>query len=196
MNKLLKIVFIILLMALLGEMGYYLYSFYGVKTGSEGKSTTTVPTLAPTVSLTTPTSTPIITKRNLKTDITQFVMEVVNNGLIDKSYIVSEYKGKIISLQDQNVSPPPPSASPNSQYQPLLLITLEKDTLEKDKRENPKINFYFNDKELLILKIKRQANGENIELGVQDLKVGQEVMIRETWDLIKNNISSYEITIL
>ena len=188
MNKILKIIFIVLFVVLIGEVVYLFSSSYGIKTTTENVIPTATPVLL--------TATPIITKRDLTTDMTQFITEFVNNELVNKLYIVSEFKGKIISLQDQNVSPPPPSASPNSQYQPLLLITLEKDTLEKDKRENPKINFYFNDKELSILKIKRQNEGENIELGTQDLKVGQEIIVRETWDLIKNNISSYEVTIL
>ncbi len=184
MNKILKVIFVILFVILIGELAYLAYSnWYGNNAKS---NSTAVPSSAPTTNVITTSSAvteageSFSNEENLA-NITAFIKE----GLVDKAYFINEIKGNIIKLQDKGIEPP---FKTKPAYQPELFIQLEIN--RNGKQFKP--GLYFDKEELSTLTITKQ----NTKVSPQNLEIGQTIVIKENWDLIKQAVTSYEITIL
>lgn len=179
MNKILKVILVTFLIILAGEVFYYFYSFYGGKTDNKAtNSITTIPTLIPTNGF------------SIKGCLIN-TGDLINQDVLSLSYLSDEFKrGNILNITNiKDLNSPFPNTYPN--YHPVYFIKLE----TEDEKKN-KFAFYFDQTELSNLIVKKQ-NGNKIDvLSFKDLKEGQTVIIKETWDLIKKKITNYEITIL
>jgi len=147
-----------------------------------------VPSLTPT-KVPLPTQNSIFTKNDLSNeDVFARLNFLIDKEAVISSHFINEYNGKIVKLENKDIVSP---FKGNPDYQPELSILLE--TVNNSNKFS--YTLYFDKEELSFLNVKKQ-NGDSSNVTYQDLKEGQNIVVQETWDLIKKKISDYKITIL
>ena len=180
MNKLLKVIFVILLIVLVGEIAYLF-------TVSSRKPAEQAPTPTPTNQIVQARSQ---TNRISEDDETTvfYTNQSIEKGVLKKASLVNEYEGIITEVKTENVESPFPATSP---YKPEFKIAIHSNPEDP----NTYVGFFFDKTELNNLTIK-QADEPEDKTTYQDLKIGQRVNIIETYDFTTKKTIAYEITIL
>ena len=178
-NKILVAVFVVLLTVFVGEVGYLFY------TAKQAPSKTSESNVSP--SPTTPV------KRNgiqAVDDQTVESIKNINSGILSESTLINKYEGQIIkfSLEEGTSAR---SGLPDFKY------GFEMGLKGKNEESN---TFFYGESDIALMKVSSTAeDGTSQALTVQDLKVGDYIIITETWDLKKDvdhNILSISISIL
>lgn len=169
-EKLLKIIFVILIIVLLGEIGYLVYNQFQLKNPSNNQINLTSQSLEKPNDIKID---PIYNKETIESILN------LNKNIIKSSYLINEYEGEIIDLNITGGY----SKSANFEYAFFIRI----------KNGENSNSFYFSKDELEKIKI---YNNKNQELTFEDLKIDQKVKIEDKKDLlvdIKNNTISFNI---
>lgn len=177
-NKWLRFFSGLLIVVLVAEAFYLYFQFRNPK-GNESvlDNNTTTKSLSPT-----PGS---YTNRDTFNNMSQFI----DLGLVEKSSFVNEFQGEVIRLHNTDIDGPL-----DGKYERARLLIQIKKGDSKSKYTAP--IFFFTVNELGNLVIQEKSGEEIVEANWNDLQLGQTVAIEETWDLIKEEISNYKITIL
>jgi hypothetical protein len=171
-SKILKVIFVVLFVVLLGEVGYFFYSSRNQVTPSLTKEIETVPV-------------PTVIKRNGKKAVDDRTIEQIknfNSGVLKKSILQNTYSGKIIEIATNG-------NNLNNNIHYGFMIRLMGDNDETN-------TFYYNDEE--VEKIKVLKVGSQKALTIADLKKEDSVVIDETLDMtqdLDHNLVSHTISI-
>lgn len=180
MNKVLKVIFAILLFTLIGE-AVYLFTI------SSRKSAEPSPTPAPASQIVQARGQTKTISEDDKTTIL-YTNQSLEKKVLKKASLVNEYEGVVTEIKTENVGSPFPTTSP---YKPEFKIAIH----SNPKDPNTYVGFFFDKTELNALTVKQADNPED-KSTYQDLKIGQRVNIIETYDFSTKKTIAYEITIL
>lgn len=165
-EKLLKGVFFILLLVLLGEIGYLFYTNSKINSSSQKNITTNQP--SPIISYT-----PAFKNETLNS------LSYLKKSIIISSILENTYQGEIIELDTQGGY----LEKENFNFALKIRIKNKEDTN----------SFYFNKDELSKIKVYNQNKEEIL---INDIKVGDIVEIKHKLNLLEdlnNNLISFEI---
>ena len=115
------------------------------------------------------------------------INRLISKNAVTSSFITNEYIGIVTSVADKDVAPPFQNY-PN--YKPIMAISFQpKNSI------NYKFPFYFDQKEISRLTVKKMS-GKNTEMAsYKDLQAGSSVTITEKYNFITNEEPTYEIVI-
>lgn len=168
--RLLKIIFVILILVTLGELGYYVY-IQVIKTPQTEKSTKVETTLiSPTLAIENPTPTFPYTppEQAYREKYLNYLRKEKADVLIS-AITTHKFKGKIVELDTKGGI----SAVNKFQYVVKIVIQGEKGSTR---------GFLYNEKDLQIAKLIKSVNGKEEAMSINDLKVGDNVIITEVVD--------------
>jgi len=173
-NKILKIVFVVLFLVVLGEVGYFFYYSHNQ--------------IVPSVDTTKTKITPIPTQRNGKEAINNETIEEMKNynaGILKKSILQNTSSGKIVEIATNGINP-------KNNIHFAIKIKLVGDNDETN-------TFYYNDDEIKMIIINKTSDPINKNpLTINDLKEGDLITINEALDMTKDpdhNLVSNTISI-
>jgi hypothetical protein len=181
-NKILLVLFAILPLITLGEIGYYW------KITSK-KQATIQPTItqraSSSSSLSLPTSNQMAQIARERT-ITKYVDDL-QKGYISSSTLVSYYRGKFLSYTKL-------SSPENALYDGGISVSLELDIEQEDQLNN----IVIPSATLKIMKIVELQNGEESPIKIEDLKKGDQVVIQQDYNILETDpakgITAFKIT--
>jgi len=162
MSKILKIIFVILLLVTAGELGYYVY-FQAVRTPREEKKQTTSSSPIPTLFLKEIKNNPNAVSIKSVGDEIQYLKEMHEDGVLLSSAVNTQYKGSIIKIERKEGIVP----YNNFKYSAIIVL--------RGKQKN--FDFVLSEEELRLSKIYKIVNGEEKEISFDDLKVGDSISL-------------------
>lgn len=169
-TKLSKIIFTILLLVTLGELTYYGYTQI-VKTPQLDKSVQTEATISPPA-LPIGESTPILPYTPPEQAYKENYLNSLRKQKADiliSSIVTHKYKGKIIKLDTKG------GINPFNKFEYAVVIEIQG---EKGSR----IGFLYNERDLQIANLIKSSNGKEETISINDLKIGDDVIITEVKD--------------
>ena len=191
-HRLFKTIFVILILVILGELGYYAYIQFNIKKyiRADTNSTTTQ------MNVTTSAIYQSLTKSNQKIQIDESYMNGVTaylvhqrdikDGLISTSTLIDKYEGTIMEIENKKGLMPVETGG--AYYSIKMRI----------KTKNSKETFlFFTDASIARTKIITSNLQNDKKLTISDLRVGDDVEVTYTFDLLKpatDNVT--EVTIV
>lgn len=194
--RLLKIVFVILLLVTFGELGYYVYYQFSIKRDThEDTSLATTQINNPTLTV------PEENKEDPKicvpvNDSSSFLNTAILEQLkfipaaLTSSNLTNVYQGEIVELNlDGGRLPIDKSKYKNTskeyiEYQIGLKI--------KKETENETLDFYWDSDTLTKIKILRKEGKEVKPINFSDLQISDEIEVHETIDLMNKNCIGFQ----
>lgn len=182
MAKLIRILFVVLLLVTIGEAGYYLYINQNYSRNKISSQVVSEVQNLPT-SVVIPTNTPYPVNPAVSRTL-QNITAFIDRKVITSAVVNSEYKGYVSEISQTNGAV---SDIPNSKYVAKIFI---KSALSDTK---PSVGFYFSSQEFSQLQVKVASGGQEAPDVFESLKVGDLVIIREPFDLVKMQTGVYQI---
>ncbi len=181
-QKILTIIFILLLLVIGGEVFYFFSNTYKPVLSPQANSTNQPQVTIfqqPNATAADVDKQVLITFANIK--------EFIKKGVLNSSVIKNVYQGYITKVGQTNAQ-----LANTPDYYPKFQLSLKKQMNDTDEP----FGFLFDDREMQSLKVEKTVDGKTQMLNFQDLKVGDLVTVKETFDLITENTSGYVITLL
>lgn len=182
-HKLLYIFFMLIFITL-AEIGYYLYiniqKNNNQKTLSQNSETVrTVPTY-PYTDFAGDISKQALDQQNLDKTITN--LKQFGKGVLKSSVIINEYEGEIIDIDKDGI------ISGAVEYKVIISIK---------GRENNKNTFFYQKDHINLIKVVRTADGKENPIIIDDLNIGDVIIIKESINLTKdweNSVTEIKIS--
>ncbi|MGB9883543.1 MAG: hypothetical protein ACPLRN_03470 [Microgenomates group bacterium] len=171
-EKLLKIVFGILFLVLLGEIGYLIYTF-----NQNQKKISSLPIITQSVNQTQPqtniNSNPAYSNKTIES------LSYLKKNIVTSSILENNYQGKIIEIDNQE------GYLQKEDFKYVFKIRIE--------NQDDTNSFYFNKDELEKINV---YDKNNQKMSIDTLKIGDFVSIKEKLNLLEdpnNNLVSFDI---
>lgn len=193
-NILIKVALIVFVIIFLGEIGYLIYSNSNSGTSKKTNSSTNI--IAVPTSTPAPTSRPTPTPHDVKYPIPTWVQKsdpvtfvqnlndnmIVKKGAVVESNIITTYKGTIKEL-----IPNPDTNLVADDIQLEIIMKVGKNSTQEAGLDITKKDF---DSKIIVIK-----DSTNKIITQEELKVGQTILVKEIYDMIKQTITSIEINL-
>lgn len=179
----LKIIFVILVLVTVGEIGYYLYFQFTSRENSLA-SGTIEPTpihlsdILPDTSQTSRVVRPTQVPNQALDGSSLFSLAHIKRGLLSSSIVINEYRGKILKIDKKGGEFP----GTNIKYEISLKI-------QGETPENTN-TFYFTASGFNKTQVLKGINGEEKPIGFDELAINDKIIMKETLDLTKDSISN------
>lgn len=174
-EKLLKLVFAVLILVTIFEIGYYIYVQNGLK--SEQEKLTNLPTPTP-IEIGSILPQPTTTDQALN-PLTLALLRNVKKDVLNSSFLTNEYKGAISELDTQGGLYQGSGLTQGTIFSYGVKLSIV------GKQKNS-FTFYYTKKEVGKFKIVTIENGIEENIALSDLKVKDDILIKETVDLTKD----------
>ena len=176
-SKILKIIFAVLLIITAAEL-YYFFFYQPSKNNVINKK--------PIVSLPTPSSTTLLNENPAVDKNTVNNLFLYKKSILSSSIINNKYEGEIVFINKNG------GFLKTEQFKYDLEIKIKSDSEEFN-------SFYYNENEVKQIKVFNLKNNQKESSDINELKIGDKVIIEESLNLLKdpnNNLEKLEIFIL
>jgi len=161
-NKVLIIIFFVLLVITLGEIGYY---FFYQPVNKSASTTNQSPS---------PTPQTISSEKNqaINKDTLDNLL-FLKKGIVKSSLLTTEYQGSIIEIDDKG------GTNSAGQFEYKLKIKIKSDSGDTN-------SFYYNDSEINKIKVFYLDKDQKTPYFLNKLKVGDKILIKDIYNLLEN----------
>lgn len=173
-NKLFKIIFFLLILITIGEIGYYLY-IQSIKVEITPKNDYANRIVIPQIGNALKNGkepTPTINQNQAINDQYLKTLRNLDKNLVVSSILTTKYQGQIITIDTKGGILP----SNNFKYQIKLGI----------QAKDSKNTFFFSDKELNLIKVVKNVDNKETSIKIDGLAMGDNIFVEETVDATKD----------
>lgn len=168
--KFLSLIFIVLLLVVFAEIGYYLYIQFSKSSNTQIAQNNQRDVSVPSLSLITPT--PVTPADQALPNSFIDYMKKQKKDLLISASLTTKFQGKITMLDTKGGINP---LNESNKFQYKLLLTIQGEKLNAR-------SFAYNERGLALAKIVKAGSGD---MKIDELKVGDNIALTETYDILK-----------